>query len=94
MVRHVEIFAMTLDREELAAFLDVTDRKHTELALRESVERLNEAQRVAHIGSWEWDMKRNQVWWSEELYRLFELIPGRDSTPITGGIVGQVCSPR
>jgi PAS domain S-box-containing protein len=93
MVRHVEIFAMTLDREELAAFLDVTDRKHTELALRESVERLNEAQRVAHIGSWEWDMKRNQVWWSEELYRLFELIPGRDLPPSREELWGRFVHP-
>ncbi len=92
-VRHVEIFAMTLDREELAAFMDVTDRKQAELALLESVERLNEAQRVAHIGSWEWDVKRNRVWWSEELYRLFELVPGRDLPPSREELWGKFVHP-
>ena len=92
-VRHVEIFIMTLDREELGVFLDVTDRRQTELALRESVERLNEAQRVAHIGSWEWDMQRNRVWWSEELYRLFELVPGRDLPPSREELWGKFVHP-
>ncbi|MGB4333240.1 MAG: PAS domain S-box protein [Chromatiaceae bacterium] len=93
MIRHVEISTIIQDDEQLAAFMDVTDRKHTELALRESVERLNEAQRVAHIGSWEWDMKRNQVWWSEELYRLFELIPGRDLPPSREELWGRFVHP-
>ncbi len=38
---------------------------------------LAEAQRLAHIGSWEWDVPANKVTWSEELYRLWGLEPGR-----------------
>ena len=34
-------------------------------------ERLNEAQEVAHLGSWEWDIGADRVWWSEELYRVY-----------------------
>ena len=34
-------------------------------------ERLNEAQEVAHLGSWEWDIAADRVWWSEELYRVY-----------------------
>ncbi len=93
VVRHVEISTIIQDTEQLAAFLDVTDRKQTELALRESVERLNEAQQVAHIGSWEWDMRRNRVWWSDELYRLFELVPGRDSPPAREELWGRFVHP-
>jgi PAS domain S-box-containing protein len=37
---------------------------------------LNEAQRVAHIGSWEWDVLGNEVVWSDELYRIYGLEPG------------------
>jgi PAS domain S-box-containing protein len=37
--------------------------------------RLNEAQRLAGIGSWEWDLLTNQVWWSEETYRIFGVNP-------------------
>jgi PAS domain S-box-containing protein len=33
--------------------------------------RLLEAQRLAHVGSWEWDIGSNTVWWSEELYRIY-----------------------
>lgn len=41
--------------------------------------RLVEAQHVAHIGSWEWDVPSNVVWWSEEMYRMYGLEVG---TPV------------
>jgi PAS domain S-box-containing protein len=37
---------------------------------------LAEAQRLSHLGSWEWDIGRNRVVWSDELYRLYGLEPG------------------
>jgi PAS domain S-box-containing protein len=39
--------------------------------LARSEERLMEAQRVGHIGSWEWDVMTDRVWWSDELERIF-----------------------
>src|SRR6266511_2391758 len=36
---------------------------------------LKEAQEVAHIGSWQWDIPENKVTWSDELYRLWGLEP-------------------
>jgi PAS domain S-box-containing protein len=36
---------------------------------------LTEAQEVAHIGSWEWNIATNRVTWSDELYRLYGLEP-------------------
>jgi two-component system, cell cycle sensor histidine kinase and response regulator CckA len=36
----------------------------------ESELRLNEAQRLAHVGSWEWDALTSEITWSEELYRI------------------------
>jgi PAS domain S-box-containing protein len=41
--------------------------------LKQSERRLAEAQQVAHIGSWERDLRTNQVTWSDELYRVFGL---------------------
>lgn len=41
--------------------------------LRRMRDRLVEAQRVASVGSWEWDVQANEIWWSEELYRIFRL---------------------
>ena len=37
---------------------------------------LEEAQRLARIGSWEWDIPSGTVWWSDELYRIYGLEPG------------------
>jgi PAS domain S-box-containing protein len=53
---------------------DITDRKRVERTLRESERELREAQRLAHMGSWQWDAKNDVATWSEELYR----IAGRD----------------
>ena len=35
--------------------------------------RLSEAQRIAGIGNWDWDIVTNELWWSDEIYRLFQL---------------------
>ncbi|MEN8132871.1 MAG: PAS domain-containing protein, partial [Pseudomonadota bacterium] len=40
---------------------------------------LRNAQRIAHIGNWEWDIKRNSLWWSDEVHRIFGLDPTRFS---------------
>src|SRR4029077_7108169 len=41
--------------------------------LQESKARLEEAQRVAHVGYWEWDLETNVIVWSDETYRIFGL---------------------
>ncbi len=50
---------------------DITDRIETERRLRLNEERLREAQEVGLIGSWYWDLRTNEVQWSDEAYRLF-----------------------
>ncbi len=52
-----------------------TERKRVEEALRESEENLADAQRIARLGSWEWDIVENDVHWSDEIYRIFGLTP-------------------
>jgi PAS domain S-box-containing protein len=52
-------------------------RKRTEGALRKRELQLAHAQRVARIGSWEWDIGKNEVAWSDELYRIFGLSQDR-----------------
>jgi PAS domain S-box-containing protein len=37
---------------------------------------LDEGQKVAHLGSWEWDIRANAVAWSDELFRIYGLTPG------------------
>lgn len=56
-------------------FLDITERKRTEQELRHHQRTLSQAQQVAHIGSWDWDIVSNQVTWSAELYRIYGIAP-------------------
>ena len=46
-----------------------------EKSLRENEERLNEAQRVAHLGSFEWNIVSDELQWSDEHFRLWGLVP-------------------
>ena len=62
---------------------DISGRKESEGALRRSEmqlrgnrRRLEQAQAIAHMGSWEWDVRANKVTWSPELYRIYGLEPG------------------
>ena len=43
--------------------------------LQESKARLEEAQRVAHLGYWVWNLETNHLIWSDETYRIFGLTP-------------------
>jgi len=57
---------------------DITERKRAEEALRESEQRLKEAQKVAHIGHWELDPKIGKPTWSEEIFHIFGLDPKKN----------------
>jgi diguanylate cyclase (GGDEF)-like protein/PAS domain S-box-containing protein len=54
---------------------DVTERVRAEEALKESKAILAEAQRMAHLGSWEWDPRSGQVRWSDETFRIYGFAP-------------------
>jgi PAS domain S-box-containing protein len=57
------------------------EREHALQKLKLSERRLAEAQQVAHIGSWERDLRTNQVSWSDEMYRLFGLLAQEVNLP-------------
>ncbi|HEX6708877.1 MAG TPA: PAS domain-containing protein, partial [Rubrobacter sp.] len=46
--------------------VDITERKRAEEELRRSEMNLAEAQRIAHLGSWEWDVNTGETSWSDE----------------------------
>lgn len=56
----------------VASIIDVSARKQVEAALRASEARLNEAQRVAHIGSWELNIDSSDMSWSNEVFNILE----------------------
>ena len=56
---------------------DSTGRKLAEEALRKSEARLAEAQQIAHLGSWDQDLRFGVLAWSDETCRIFGIEPGR-----------------
>lgn len=55
---------------------DITDRVLRETALRDSEERLRRAEEIGSFGSWEYRPASNELYWSENLYRIHGLEPG------------------
>jgi PAS domain S-box-containing protein len=53
----------------------LSEREALAKSLRESESRLNRAQEIAHLGSWELDMDNNTLTWSDEVYRIFGIEP-------------------
>src|SRR6266446_5314432 len=53
----------------------LTSGSHKSRELQESKARLEEAQRVAHVGYWVWDLDSDRVTWSDETYRIYGLMP-------------------
>jgi PAS domain S-box-containing protein len=62
---------LRLANEEL--HVEIAARERVQAALRSSEGRLLEAQALAHVGSWEWDVERNVHTWSDEVYRIYGL---------------------
>jgi PAS domain S-box-containing protein len=54
---------------------ELEERKKAEAALRKSEASLRDAQRIAHLGNWEWIIPSNELRWSDEIYSIFGLAP-------------------
>ena len=55
----------------LSFVLDITQRRRAEDRLRQSQSNLARSQQIGHLGSWEWDIPNQTLFWSDELYRIF-----------------------
>lgn len=53
----------------------IEEQRRTQEALSESETSLANAQRIAKIGNWDWDLRDDQLYWSQELYHLLGLDP-------------------
>jgi len=71
---------------------DITDIKETEQFLKQNRALLAEAERIAHIGSWERNMRTGNLVWSEGLYRIYGLEPGT-MTPSTQYFTDHIVHP-
>lgn len=54
---------------------DLSERKRTEEQLLNREAQLNEAQSMAQMGSWEWDIATGKIFWSDELYKIQDVDP-------------------
>jgi PAS domain S-box-containing protein len=77
----VDIRASRLGTDLFVAWRFVTDRADAALELRLQREALEEAQRLAHLGTWFWDAASDGVEWSPEIYRIYGIPEG---TPLHG----------
>lgn len=71
--------ALTASNEQLRQ--EIAERERAEVALRQSETSLAQAQEIAHIGSWSWDIVEDRLEWSDEMYRLLGCKPGEPPTP-------------
>jgi len=55
---------------------DITKCKLSEQLLGKVDKNLKEAQELASLGSWEWDLDTDEIFWSDEVYRIFGIEPG------------------
>jgi PAS domain S-box-containing protein len=70
---------------------DITERKRAEQELRRSEAFLAEAQHLSRIGSFSWRVPADEITWSEQLYRIFQI--DRDA-PVTFELIGTRIHPE
>lgn len=80
-----------IEFKELAASANrmLNKKIETEESLRASEENLKASQRITHFGSWEFDIKENNIHWSDEVFRIFELDPDK-SQPSYEAFINQI----
>ena len=69
---------------------EIAERRRAEHERERTEARLLEAQAVARIGSWEWDVLDNRIWWSDELYRIFGVAPSASFDASYESFIGRV----
>ncbi|HEU5182006.1 MAG TPA: ATP-binding protein, partial [Candidatus Polarisedimenticolia bacterium] len=65
----------------IGSVIDISERRQAEERLRLQEAELREAQRVAHVGSWSWNLATGRMTGSPELFVIFGLDPARDAFP-------------
>ncbi len=72
------------NRISLSVVRNVTGQVKANRAIKKSEKALKEAQALAHLGSWELDINNNDLYWSDEIYSIFEIDPKKFSPTYEG----------
>ena len=62
--------------------VDLTESQRAQQELKQSRRALDEAQKLARVGSFSWDIRTGETLWSDELYHLYEMTPGDPIVPL------------
>jgi len=82
---YVLMSSAPIDRKNLSAGVtfisfDITANKQMEVELRKNQNFLKKAQEIGQIGTWDLDIKKNKLFWTDENYRIFGLPIGTELT--------------
>jgi PAS domain S-box-containing protein len=67
--------------EYVGTDVDVTERKRAEEAIQRSEAYLAEAQKLTHTGSWVWNVRTDALFWSQEVFRIYDYDPKQMAHP-------------
>ncbi|GFK94140.1 Sensor protein FixL [Fundidesulfovibrio magnetotacticus] len=78
-MRHIRVRFFTMSdpgpRRVVGANQDITEQRLAEERLMQTTERLQEAQRIAQVGDWDWEPETGQSFWSDQTYHILGLDP-------------------
>jgi len=73
----VEIKVVVINYKNQPALMnvlrDITERKNAEQELKSSRKNLEEAQQIGNYGHWEYNIKNDNLFWSDQVYRIYEI---------------------
>jgi signal transduction histidine kinase/integral membrane sensor domain MASE1 len=74
-VQSIQVLVAVVALSLLVVGATLAERDRAERAARQAADLLGEAQRLAHVGSWEWVFSTNELSWSNEMYRIWAIDP-------------------
>jgi PAS domain S-box-containing protein len=80
LVREIDLFLSTSEAAYTKCYINLLAEKISkdDLALRNNEYLYKRAEAITHLGSYRWELKTNTLVWSDELYRIYGLVPNED----------------
>lgn len=82
IIKEIDLFLTRYETAATNTYINLLKEKivEDEAALHENQYLYKRAEAITHLGSYRWKLKTNELIWSDELYRIYDLQPGVDST--------------